>query len=384
MKTPTSPIIPSAAQASFPLWEMDETDWAKRGEFWQEQKAPRSRGRPSLKIKQPLVLTGHGVRLSVDHGALLVQNGFTHYPQKREEWRLFPSDHRLPSRIVILDGSGSISFEVMNWLSVQNVPLVQINWQGEVITLLGGMGHSADSNLVAAQRAALKNGNGLQIATGIIYRKIQGCLQTLKEVLPPSLQLERAISKQEKALLELTQNPPATMEDLRLIEGRAALGYFKAWQSQPMQWKGTARKPIAESWKTVGLRQSSLSGTNRHANHPVNAMLNYAYGVLESEMRIATVSAGLDPTIGYLHANRPGRLALVYDLMEPVRPIVDRAILKFIQKRIFSPADFISSKNGLCRVHAQLAKAIVQLGIKNEDLNPTVMGFVREIKILFS
>jgi CRISPR-associated protein Cas1 len=38
------------------------------------------------------------------------------------------------------------------------------------------------------------------------------------------------------------------------------------------------------------------------ATHPVNAMLNYAYAVLESQVRIATVAQGLDPTIGYLHA----------------------------------------------------------------------------------
>jgi CRISPR-associated protein Cas1 len=49
-----------------------------------------------------------------------------------------------------------------------------------------------------------------------------------------------------------------------------------------------------------------VSGRNRHATHPVNAMLNYAYAVLESQVRIATVSQGLDPHVGYLHACRLG------------------------------------------------------------------------------
>ena len=61
----------------------------------------------------------------------------------------------------------------------------------------------------------------------------------------------------------------------------------------------------------------------------MNAILNYAYAVLESQVRIATVSQGLDPTIGYLHACRPGRTALVYDLMEPLRPLADRMLLNF-------------------------------------------------------
>jgi len=48
------------------------------------------------------------------------------------------------------------------------------------------------------------------------------------------------------------------------------------------------------------------------ASHPMNAMLNYAYAVLESQVLIAAISQGLDPTIGYLHVCRPGRVALVY------------------------------------------------------------------------
>ena len=54
------------------------------------------------------------------------------------------------------------------------------------------------------------------------------------------------------------------------------------------------------------------SYNNRHSTQPVSAMLNYAYVVLESQVRNALVSQGLDSTVGYLHACRPGRVALVY------------------------------------------------------------------------
>jgi CRISPR/Cas system-associated endonuclease Cas1 len=75
--------------------------------------------------------------------------------------------------------------------------------------------------------------------------------------------------------------------------------------------------------------------------HPVNAILNYAYAVLESQvLRIATVSQGLDLTIGYLHTCRPGRVALVYDLMEPLRPQVDRSVLDFCDVGKACPFDF--------------------------------------------
>jgi hypothetical protein len=102
--------------------------------------------------------------------------------------------------------------------------------------------------------------------------------------------------------------------------------------------------------------------------HPVNAMLNYGYAVLESEVRIAILQAGLDPEIGYLHANRKGRLSLVYDLMEPMRPVVDRAVLGFVNDHAFAPTDFTLSERGNCRLHPQLARRIVEVFPRAGDL----------------
>jgi CRISPR-associated protein Cas1 len=106
-----------------------------------------------------------------------------------------------------------------------------------------------------------------------------------------------------------------------------------------------------------------VSGRNRHATHPMNAMLNYAYAVLESQVRIATVSQGLDPTIGYLHACRPGRVALVYDLMEPLRPRVDHLVLDFLQSHTFAPSDCALGADGVCRLHPQLTRKVAGLTV---------------------
>ena len=87
------------------------------------------------------------------------------------------------------------------------------------------------------------------------------------------------------------------------------------------------------------IRGSLLLMSNRHATHPVNALLNYAYGVLESQVHAALLVAGLEPSLGYLHANRPGRAALVYDVMEPLRPMVDAEVLRFVRSHVFSAGD---------------------------------------------
>jgi hypothetical protein len=73
-------------------------------------------------------------------------------------------------------------------------------------------------------------------------------------------------------------------------------------------------------------------------------------------VRIAIAKAGLDPGIGYLHVCRPGRDSLVYDLMEPYRPQVDRDILVFVQPQTFTPRDFVIDSKGVRRLHPELAR----------------------------
>ena len=113
---------------------VDDAAWAERGDYWLKKlnPVPQYKARKRRFIHKPLVLSGHGVRLRIDRGTLLITCGFTHYPQKTEQYRFFIRDRQLPSRIVILDGNGSITFDALQWLSEQCVSLVQINWRGDV------------------------------------------------------------------------------------------------------------------------------------------------------------------------------------------------------------------------------------------------------------
>src|SRR6185437_3342620 len=105
--------------------------WLDRSVYWQQKAENPSRRDRHASVRKPLILSGHGVKLRIDRGTLLVQNGFTHYPQKRETWRFFSGDWRLPSRIIVLDVDGSLSFDAVTWLAERDIPLVHINWKGE-------------------------------------------------------------------------------------------------------------------------------------------------------------------------------------------------------------------------------------------------------------
>ena len=122
------------------------------------------------------MITGHGMGLRIDNGALVVRNGFTHCPQALKEWRFFPGAPNLPSRIVVMDGSRSLSFDVMDWLTEQSIPLIRIDWRGNVVTVLSHA-YGLNPKHVKAQLDAVALGRALPIAIGLIQKKLQNSLR---------------------------------------------------------------------------------------------------------------------------------------------------------------------------------------------------------------
>lgn len=73
----------------------------------------------------------------------------------------------------------------------------------------------------------------------------------------------------------------------------------------------------------------------------VNALLSFAYSLLANECAAALEGVGLDPSVGMLHTDRPGRKSLALDLMEELRPLLaDRFVLTGINNRVFASAHF--------------------------------------------
>jgi CRISP-associated protein Cas1 len=341
------------------LHASDDTEWADRSEHWQQQSVWKPRHpHQKRKHRNPLILGGHGVRLRIDRGSLLVQNGFTHYPQKREEWRFFPGHPDLPSRIVVVDAEGSVTFDVLAWLSAQAIPLIQIDWRGEAIVVAGANGYVADSKVAQAQKAAHANeAQRLEICRRLVTDKIASTRETLETVIPHSNARDIALREAASSMTELRRTPPRDTHVLRGIEGRVAQMYFRSWRPVELKWSG--RRPLPAEWRQIGPRVSPKSGMNREATHPVNAMLNYGYAILESQTRLGIAVAGLDPYLGYFHTRWRERQALVLDLMEPMRPVVDRAVLGFVQKHTFSAGDVTLRDDGVCRLNPQLTRSVV-------------------------
>ena len=162
------------------------------------------------------------------------------------------------------------------------------------------------------------------------------------------------------ALSRLEEDPPENTSKLRALEANCAASYFRSWVGMPIKWRGISRGPIPKNWRSIGVRSSPyhLAG-NRNAAHPINAILNYAYAALESAIRIKAISDGFDPTIGIVHEGSDGSSKFIFDLMEPQRPKVDRAVLDFVKGHVFDPADFVIRVDGICRLNPEMARMVV-------------------------
>lgn len=344
------------------LEAIEHDEWFERCQYWlsaHDASIPKRKRRE--RQAHPLILTGNGLSMRVDRGSLWIKDGLTHYPQDKREYRFFPGGLDNPPRIVLVDGSGEITLDALDWLAEQDIPLIRLRWDGRVISVVGQTGYAADPEKAAWQSETRAN-EAARVAFGVplIRQKIEATLENLAEFFPASPERDRATATAESVLETLEREPPGTVTELLGLEGRTANAYFHAWATMPIRWKTRDRDAVPEDWLTYTSRSALRAKrvpSNRRATHPVNAMLNYAYGMLEIRTRIQAIADGYDPRRGIVHGDHAsGRDTFVFDLMEPGRPAAERRVLEMLREHEFAKADFVVTSKGTCRLGASLAK----------------------------
>lgn len=123
-----------------------------------------------------------------------------------------------------------------------------------------------------------------------------------------------------------------SMEELRGLEGAAAKQYFSVFDELVLQNKEVFR----------------FTGRSRRPPlDPINAALSFVYTLLAGDCTAALEGVGLDPFVGFLHTDRPGRASLALDLMEELRPVMaDRFVLSLINTRVLPPEQFDRWESG--------------------------------------
>jgi len=135
------------------------------------------------------------------------------------------------------------------------------------------------------------------------------------------------------------------VDGLRGIEGEVAAGYFSVFdhlirsREPEFRFGGRSRRPPLDR---------------------INALLSFLYAMLGHDCRSALEAHGLDPQVGFLHADRPGRPGLALDLMEELRPVMaDRLALSLVNRGQLRAKDFIVEEAGGVRLTDAARKEVL-------------------------
>lgn len=187
------------------------------------------------------------------------------------------------------------------------------------------------------------------IAKLIVTAKIANCRAVLLRAardrpdLPVSTELFAAGERLAAIIGNLQK--PLLLDSVRGAEGIAAAEYFKFFdnlitvQKEEFYFRGRSRRPPLDN---------------------MNALLSFLYTLLTHDVVSALEGVGLDPAVGFLHSDRPGRPSLALDLLEELRPVIaDRLALSLINRRQLAGADFKTAESGAVVMNDKARKTVL-------------------------
>lgn len=279
--------------------------------------------------------------------AYLAKEGETVLVLIGEEVKIRIPVHNLEG--IVCFGYTGASPALMHLCAERGVALSFLSESGKFLARVSGR---VNGNVLLRRkqyRQADSSEESLQLAKSFIMGKLFNCKCVLQRFLRDhdengdsssirdsvktlSLQLQKTVSSRN-------------LDTLRGVEGEGARTYYGVFDNLILDAKETFR----------------FSGrSKRPPLDPVNALLSFLYTLLSHDCTAALETVGLDPQVGFLHRERPGRPSLALDLMEELRPyLVDRFVLSLINNRQVTPKDFVVKESGGVLMTDEARKKII-------------------------
>lgn len=285
----------------------------------------------------------------------LIIDGFNKTVNKRDNQIVIKEDGQevdyfLPKDLkqIIILGKGAITFDAIALLAENNVDLIAVDWKGNIRYRLASKEHN-NVQIRKQQYFSLNDSRSGYLAKKFIESKIRNQKATIATLSRSRegvefLDLQRdKLDNLLKALLEVKNKPSDKIRsEIFGIEGMASHEYWQGFKY------------------VIGDEYNFMKRSGRGAQDIVNAMLNYSYAILASEVLKALHISGLDPYAGFLHSDRYGRTSLVFDLMEEFRQqIVDKSVLKLINRGQIKKDDF-ELKDGFVFINDECRKLLIK------------------------
>lgn len=286
------------------------------------------------KLQNTLYITTQGSYLHKERETLVVE-------QERKKVAQLPV-HSIGH--IFCFGNVLVSPFLMGFCGENNVNLAFFTENGRFLGRL--QGRQSGNVLLRRAQYRLSECNPVPIARHIIAAKIQASKRVLQRRLRnhgEQTEVQAAVSALNFSLQQLKR--AESLELIRGIEGDAAARYFGVFWHLLKEKSGFA-----------------FDGRNRRPPRDgVNALLSFVYSILGKDISGALQGVGLDPQVGFLHADRPGRDSLAQDILEEFRAWwADRLVLSLINRGQIKPQDFVTEAGGAVNIKPEARKLLFQ------------------------
>jgi len=305
-------------------------------------------------------------------GAYVSREGETVLVRVEHETKLRVPIHTLGG--IVCFGQVSCSPPLMELCGERNVAISFLSERGKFYARVQG---PVSGNVLLRReqyRRADSEEASTAIARAVVIAKIANCRTVLlrgardRPEAPQAADLEAAAQRLARLLDDLRQ--PAPLEAVRGLEGDAARTYFGVFdhlitaQKEDFFFAERSRRPPLDN---------------------VNALLSFFYTLLAHDVTAGLESVGLDPAVGYLHRDRPGRPSLALDLMEEFRPILaDRLALSLINRQQIRGKGFRKTETGAVMMDDATRKEVLVAyqKRKQEEIQHPFLGETVEVGLL--
>ncbi|MDO4709606.1 MAG: type I-C CRISPR-associated endonuclease Cas1c [Pseudomonadota bacterium] len=303
------------------------------------------------KLQNTLYITTQGSYLHKERETLVVE-------QERKKVAQLPV-HAIGH--IFCFGNVLVSPFLMGFCGENNVNLAFFTENGRFLGRL--QGRQSGNVLLRRSQYRQSEQNPLPIAQHIIAAKIQSAKRVLQRRLRNHGEHEDVTAAVAALNFSLRQLKRADcLDKVRGIEGDAAARYFGVFQhllsdKSGFHFDGRNRRPPRDG---------------------VNALLSFLYAVLGKDISGALQGVGLDPQVGFLHADRPGRDSLAQDILEEFRAWwVDRMVLSLINRGQIKPQDFVTEASGAVNIKPEARKLLFQT-LQSKKQEKIMHPFLRE------
>ncbi len=225
-------------------------------------------------------------------------------------------------QVLVTSRGVSLSADAIRSCCTAGIPIYFLDEAGRPYAGLYAAGLTGTVLTRREQLLAGADRRGVALARAFAEGKIANQAGFLRYTAKYRAQTDPALHRQLRRQADRIQNH---IQELRELEG----GSVAEVREQVLSVEGRAAQLY---WEALGWLIPAEYGwpgrRTRGSRDPINAALNYGYGILYGQVERALVLAGLDPYGGFIHADRPGKPSLVFDLIEEFRQVVvDRTIV---------------------------------------------------------